>query len=233
MLLNEILEPIDTDEIERALEPFLQFIASGKELSRKSIANKLEKTLKRFGVEEVTIDDSDKIDPGDMNINAAYDPDDDEEGLDPFYLELLFSTNDKTISFDTQGVSNIKERLLDALEHEMIHMQQYRRRDFAVQRSYRSKSKDPNLSQAQEYLGNEDEIEAFAKNIASELIRKADKDGAIDLLRMANKTAQFRDKVGHLLSPNLFGYLATWDFDSTHPVIKKLLKKVYNYIQSS
>jgi len=50
---------------------------------------------------------------------------------------------------------------------------------------------------------------------------------------MAKNTAQFKDEMGYLLSPNLFGYLGAWDFNTSHPVIKKLLKKVYNYIQNS
>src|SRR5210317_355311 len=89
------------------------------------------------------------------------------------------------------------------------------------------------LPKSKEYLGNDDEIEAFAKNISTELIRKAGKEGSLDLLRMANKTAGFKDEMGYLLSPNLLGYLAMWGFDTKHPVIKKLLKKVYNYIQNS
>ena len=49
---------------------------------------------------------------------------------------------------------------------------------------------------------------------------------------MANKTAQFKDEMGNLLSPNLFGYMGMWNFDSKHPVIKRLLKKIYQYINS-
>ena len=67
-------------------------------------------------------------------------------------------------------------------------------------------------------------------NIADELVRKVDKDGALKLLRMANKTAQFKDEMGDLLAPDLFAYMSMWDFDSKHPVIKRLLKKIYQYI---
>ncbi len=81
-------------------------------------------------------------------------------------------------------------------------------------------------------MSRTDEIEAYAMNIADELVRKADKDGALALLRMANKTAQFKDEMGDLLSPDLFAYMALWDFKSNHPVLKRLLKKVYQYITS-
>ena len=233
MRFFEITEPADRKKIEQAMQSFVQFISSGEELEHEEVADKLYQSLQQFGVNDIETSQSDLVDAGDMNLNASYDPADDEDGEDPINIELVFSKEDDTISFSPRGVSMIKDRIVDALEHEMIHLKQFRKRDFAKQRDYRSKSKKDDVKRAQEYMGNDDEIEAFAKNIASELIRKVDKDGAIQLLRMANKTAQFKDEVGNLLSPNLFGYLATWDFDTKNPVIKKLLKKVYNYVQMS
>jgi len=67
-------------------------------------------------------------------------------------------------------------------------------------------------------------------NIADELVRQVGKEDAIALLRMANKTAQFKDEMGNFLSPDLFAYMGMWKFDSKHPVIKRLLKKIYQYI---
>lgn len=233
MLFFELIQPIDRSELVKALEPFLKFISSGNPISQKQIAKKLRSTLKKHGVAEVTITTSEHVDSGDMNMNAAYDPHDDEDELEPFYIELIFSPKDDTITFSKEGVENIRDRILDSLEHEMIHMKQYRNRNFVKQKDYKTKSDDPGIKKSKQYLGNDDEIEAFAKNISTELIRKAGKDGAIDLLRMANKTAGFKDEMGYLLSPNLLGYLAMWGFDTTHPVIKKLLKKVYFFIKNS
>jgi hypothetical protein len=234
MLLDELSTPVNREELQNALKPFLIYLESGDQpLEPKNIAKKLHQTLKGYGVAEVNVLKSKTVDSGDMNLNASYDPFDDEDELDPFTIDLVFSHKDKTLEFTPDGINNINDRILDALEHEMIHMRQYRSRDFVKQRLYRTKSKEPDVKRAREYLGNDDEIEAFAKNISSELIRKADKDGALELLKMANKTAGFRDEMGYLLSPNLLGYMATWGFDTQHPVIKKLLKKVYNYIQNS
>jgi len=233
MRLYEFTLPSTTQEIETALKPFLKFLSSGKAVTPKQIAVKLYQSLEQFGVAEVNAETSDKVDSGDMNLNAYYDPSEDEDEFEPFFIDLIFSPKDKTLAFEPQGVQNIKERIVDALEHEMIHMSQYRGRGFVKQRKHKPSSKDPKVAQVQQYLGNDDEIEAFAKNISSELVRKADKDGAIQLLRMAKNTAQFKDEMGYLLSPNLFGYLGAWDFNTSHPVIKKLLKKVYNYIQNS
>ena len=148
-------------------------------------------------------------------------------------IKELIKGKDKNLEFTKDGIANIRDRVLDALEHEMIHMRQYRSRSFVRQRDYKTKDKEPDVKRAKEYLGNDDEIEAFAKNISAELLRKRDKQTAIDLLRKVTQTAGLKDELGYLLSPNLLGYLAVWGFNTKHPVIKKLLKKVYNNIENS
>ena len=228
MHLYEIQKPMDRQELEKNLSSFFAYLTMEDDLRPKLIAKQLRQTLKSLGVGEVTVDYVDDIDQGDMNLNATYDPWDDEDELDPYRIELLFNPKDKNgVKFSQDALEEIKHRLLDALEHEMIHSLQYQKRDFKQQRGYRSKNRE------QEYLGNQDEIEAFAKNISSELLRHADKEQAIDMLRSVKNTTELRDKIGNLLSPNLVGYLRAWEFNTRHPVIKKLLKKVYNYIQIS
>jgi len=231
MLMMEFTEPASRKEIEASLESFLTFIASGEEISLKDIAKKLEVDTRSIGVDEVTIVQSKNVEVGDMNMNASYDPIDDQEGFNHFEIELIFSKEDKTIAFSPEGVEAIKHRIVDVLEHELIHKSQYRGRGFKKQREFKpKKGLSDKVRRTREYLGNDDEIEAYAKNIASELIRKSDKDTALTLLRMAGKTAQYREKK-NLLSPNLFGYFAAFDFDTGHPVIKKLLKKIFFYLE--
>ena len=231
MLMMEFTEPASRKEIEASLESFLTFIASGEEISLKDIAKKLEVDTRSIGVDEVTIVQSKNVEVGDMNMNASYDPIDDQEGFNHFEIELIFSKEDKTIAFSPEGVEAIKHRIVDVLEHELIHKSQYRGRGFKKQREFKpKKGLSDKVRRTREYLGNDDEIEAYAKNIASELIRKSDKETALTLLRMAGKTAQYREKK-NLLSPNLFGYFAAFDFDTGHPVIKKLLKKIFFYLE--
>lgn len=228
MYLFELQQPRNRKDLEKSVQAFLAYLTMEDNLKPKYIALQLQQTLEHLGVGEVTVGYADQIERGDMNLNATYDPWDDEDELDPYRIELLFNPKDKkSIKFDTTALEEIKHRLIDALEHEMIHSVQYQKRDFKQQKGYRSRDRE------QEYLGNQDEIEAFAKNISSELLRHADKEQATDMLRSVKNTTELRDKLGNLLSPNLVGYLRAWDFNTRHPVIKKLLKKVYNYIQFS
>tara|TARA_Y100000385_G_C13105598_1_gene647494 strand:+ start:3095 stop:3778 length:684 start_codon:yes stop_codon:yes gene_type:complete len=227
MRLYEVQQPQDRSELAKILGPFLTYLTRDN-LQPKYIARKLKSLIASLGVEKVSVDYTNNVDVNDMNLNATYDPWDDEDELDPYRIDLLFNPKNKDgIKFSADTIEEIKFRVIDALEHEMIHSKQYRKRDFATQKGFRATDRE------QKYLGNQDEIEAFAKNISSELLRHADKEQALDMLRKANSTTELRDKLGNLLSPNLVGYLTAWNFNTRHPVIKKLLKKTYFYIQNS
>jgi dihydrofolate reductase len=39
-----------------------------------------------------------------------------------------------------------------------------------------------------------------------------------------------RDQAGRLLSPNMFAYFKDFGFNTTHPVLKSLMKKTYQYV---
>lgn len=174
---------------------------------------------------EVSVETSLNVDSGEMGINAYYDPDADQDNDVAIEIVLIFNPGDRAINWDKQGVDNFVNELSDALKHELLHANQYRNRDFVDGRGGYDRRSDE-----YEYMSRPDEIEAYALNIADELVRKVDRDGAIELLRMAKKTAQFKDEMGKYLSPNLMAYFALFNWDTNNKVIKRLLKKIYQYI---
>ena len=167
-----------------------------------------------------------------MNLTAYYDPDEDEDENKPFEVVLIINPNDKQITMSRSRWREFAAQVIDYLEHEMIHQNQYRSRDFHPGKQYRSKVKDPNIKQSQEYLGNPDEIEAHAYNLSTELLRKTsgDYDRTLRLLRNFSTTAMTKDQAGRLLSPNLYAYFKDFGFNTTHPVLKSLMKKTYQYV---
>ena len=175
-------------------------------------------------ITHVSMKQIDDIPKGDMNASAFYEQDLDEDGKIPFEIELYFSKEDDQPMTITNP-DPLVNKVIEILKHEFLHQKQARARNFEEP----TMGKD-NRDTSYEYMSRPDEIEAYAMNIADELVKKADKDGAIELLRMANKTAQFKDKMGNLLSPELFAYMSMWNFNSKHPVIRSLLKKIYQYI---
>ena len=165
---------------------------------------------------------------GELSISAHYEPDFDEEGDIAIFIKILFSEEGPaSFTWSDNSKKYFLNKLKDALKHEVLHMKQHRDRNFHPGADGYISDEGTEL----EYMSRPDEIEAYAMNIGDEFIRKVGKDGAVDLLRMAKKTAQFKNKVGQFLSPDLLAYFALFNFDSNHPVVKRLLKKIYQHIQ--
>jgi len=165
---------------------------------------------------------------GELSISAHYEPDFDEEGDTAIFIKLLFSEEGPaSFTWSKNSKKYFLNKLKDALKHEVLHMKQHRDRNFHPGADGYISDKGTEL----EYMSRPDEIEAYAMNIGDEFIRKVGKDGAVDLLRMAKKTAQFKNKVGQFLSPDLLAYFALFNWDPNHSVIKRLLKKIYQHIQ--
>ena len=220
MLLMEITKPSSMKELEMRLKSFQDWLTQGSH-TPEEITSELENNM--GDIARIEMERSPNVDKGDMNASAAYEQEDDEEGEIPFEITLVFSDKE-----DRMTVTNPKpliQRVLDMMKHEMMHQSQARARDFE---DHSQGTDRRNIST--EYMSRGDEIEAYAMNIADELVRKVDKDGALQLLRMAGKTAQFKDEMGNLLSPDLNAYMSIWNYDSKHPVIKRLLKRVYQFI---
>lgn len=200
-----------------------------KNITIRSIANELEKTLRRKYDIEITIEKSSRVSSGSIVINAYYDPESDETGDDiPIQIEFNVSDPEVLLNLDKDMWTKFSNELADAIQHEYLHMSQYRNRDFVNSSKYKPMiSKEiKDFYNSQVYLGNSDEIEAYALNISSELL---------NTYRNKRKTiANIKrlDKSLFKASPNLFAYFMAFNFDSRHPVIRKLLKKVLLYIES-
>ena len=216
-------------EGDRVYQSFAKFF--NKEVTPKQVVSHLRKIVGPTVV--ITTDKSSNVEPNDLNINAYYDPDEDEMDDQPFEITVVFPKDNPNVTMDKEGWREFAIKVIDFLEHEMIHQAQYRSRDFRPGRQYRSKHPDQSTSKSQEYLGNPDEIEAYAYNLSRELLRKTNNDygRTMNLLRNFSKTAMTKDQAGRLLSPNLFGYFKDFGFDTTHPVLKALMKKTYQFVQ--
>ena len=182
---------------------------------------------KHFPIASVKIVRNEELSEGELTIGAHYDPEKDEEGETAVFITIVFSKEGpESFTWNSDSKKYFLNKLKDALKHELLHMKQYRDRDFHAGNDGYDDS-----DMEHEYMSRPDEIEAYAMNIGDEFIRKVGKDGAVDLLRMAKKTAQFKNKLGQFLSPDLLAYFALFKWDTNHSVIKRLIKKIYQHIQ--
>ena len=183
---------------------------------------------KHFPIAKITVVRTPQLKEGELSISAHYDPDLDEEGDTAVFITLVFSQEGPTsFTWTANSKKYFLNKLKDALKHELLHMKQFRDRGFHPGTDGYVSDK----GMEREYMSRPDEIEAYAMNIADEFVRKVGKDGAVDLLRMAKKTAQFKNKLDQFLSPDLLAYFALFNWDTNHTVVKRLIKKIYQYIQ--
>lgn len=199
-----------------------------KNISVKNIADEIEKVLRRKYDIEVSTKKSSNVTQGSIVINAYYDPDNDQRSDTPIEIELAVSDPEVVLNLDSSMWNKFADQLSDAIQHEYLHMVQYRNRDFAKPSKFKpnkNSTEIPGFYRTQQYLGNSDEIEAYALNISNELLNtyKTRKVAVAKLKRL--------DKSIFKSSPNLMAYFMAFHFDSRHPVIRKLLKKILIYIE--
>lgn len=155
-------------------------------------------------------------------VSGQYNSDFDQLNQKCITITLLYSPFDKRIKLlDTTFINFCKE-ISDTILHEIIHMRQYRRRNFKYVSDFKSEHEEHYRRREQGYLGNRDEIDAFGFNIACELYD-----------RYGSRSTQI-EKYLNLNRPkkhNLYKYyLSVFNYDHDHPVIRKLKKKVINYL---
>lgn len=120
--------------------------------------------------------------PNDIPVAGLYDADLDSEGHRPIQMEIAvhkirenFVFNDNDISLDKWATFCIDFAVI--LGHEYVHMHQFRRRSFKMNRPYVSTNKNQNIRDQQCYFGDSDELDAYAWSAAANAIieRRANK----------------------------------------------------------
>lgn len=113
------------------------------------------------------------VDLDQVIISGFYDPDDDEEGLAAVTVYANYNPLQVTIRLADVNWEKICLDLIECVGHEVIHQHQFRNRNFDVcNYIFASKTPIEEKRDAQEYLGNPDEIEAYGYSIAIEMYLK-------------------------------------------------------------
>lgn len=149
-------------------------------------------------------------------VNAYYDHEADKHNDSPIEVDINHNIN-PTNKFEFDQLSQFIVQIYDAVVHELRHQFQSRSRNYI---SYNCETT---------YLGDPDEIDAYSLSIAIELIRNLGKERAIRYLHRASRLSKIRPK-GLYASPTLFAYFNEFR-EASHPVIKRLIKKVYTNLE--
>lgn len=157
---------------------------------------------------------------GMVYIGGMYYSDYDEDLKKSIELIFVYKTTNAIISLKAARFTHLCNLFADTVLHEVIHMNQYRKRNHTMSYDYSSTVLTTKKRIEQCYLGNIDEIGAYSFNIACELLQKF-KNSSDDVIRHIKDTQRIKYK-----SSSWKMYIKAFDYDHTHPVIQELKIKI-------
>lgn len=174
----------------------------------------------RFNI-DVKHAEASQVDQNDIELNGYYDGGLDEAGDVPIEIYLITNPMQDVMIIDDNQFELIARKIADTLSHEVIHMSQFRARDFLeVERIEYTDIEEDSDEDERWYLSSPDEINAYAYNIANELLDKNDITVVMQKLNKI-KDISIEDSV------NLWAYVNAFEKNTSHPVLRRLIKKVY------
>ena len=173
-----------------------------------------------------------KFDPtvefGWVYIGGTYYSDWDEDDRKCIEVVFVYNPFESHVILDKKKFKRMCNTFSDVILHELIHMRQYRRRDFKILPDYESNAEMSELRQEQSYLGCTDEIDAYSFNIACELLDKLGNDQTA-VIEYLGKT----HRKGKLRSHSLRFYLKAFEYNHDHPIIRRLIKRIIRYLPNA
>ena len=163
--------------------------------------------------------------PGIMYMGGAYYSSDDQCGS-ARYIEIVLSYYmfDETLVIKRKRWERFCRLFADTMLHEIIHMRQYRTREFKAIPGYESTAYLAKQRRNQEYYGDKDEIGAYSFNMACELVDRFGTD--IDAIKLyLDSNAVKRHK-----RSTYYRYMQTFDWNHGHKIVRNIKKKVLQQI---
>ena len=161
-----------------------------------------------------------KQDRGFPYMGGSYDSVQDKKGKKNFIeVVLSYHPHDQEVRITRYRWTRLCSLFADTILHEMIHMRQYRSRNFKDIPGYESTAYYHKQRQDQEYYGHRDEMGAFSFNIACEMIDRFGYNSWAISNYMDNITG--RTKKGTFTK-----FLATFDGNHDHVKVRQMKQKV-------
>jgi hypothetical protein len=187
----------------------------------------LYRHLKKYIPLRITKTRYKKASSNNVHVGGCYYSTWDQDNQTCIEVSLLYSPQDEYLKLNTRKFYRMCVVIADTILHEVIHMRQFRRREFKDLPDYPSTARRTSKREEQSYLGNSDEIDAYGFNIACELLdRYKDPKSVAKHLNIDQKNKRVR-------YDEWFMYLKAFDHDHNHPIIKKVKKKVLQYLPNA
>ena len=171
-----------------------------------------------------------QVDPQFVWVGGCYYSDYDKNRTKSIELQFAYSKKDqgRHIKITTRRFTRVCYRVADVLLHEVIHMRQARRRNFKNLPGYQSTAESTKQRVEQEYLGDNDEIDAYAYNMACELHDKF-YGNITEIVAYLNE--EQKGKRRHFNTWRT--YLKAFNWDQNHRIIRRIKKRCIYYLDKS
>jgi len=188
----------------------------GKSLTSRNLVQKIQQAIP-FTECKIVQNNTLAIYNTHLQVSGVYDPELDVDGLPPIEVEISFPKKQPAFTLDDSDLTrqqwnNMIVDVAGTLGHEFIHMSQFRRRKFRWGRCYISNSQTQAVSDAQEYYGIPDEVDAYAWTAAANMTHG-----------LINNGEPYR-----IEQTGIYQIYKTV-FDKKHPVVLKLCKLSNRY----
>lgn len=210
---------LDRDNLYTMMYELKPFVV-GKRLAIKTLQKLLSNHLKYHLPIRVRLQRDPTHDKGIVYIGGAYYAHYDQEERSQIEINFSYRSTSAEIKLSDNRWDRMCRLFADTILHEVVHLRQYRTRQFKDIPGYLSTAYYARDRKEQEYYGHKDEMGAFAFNIACELNDKFgnDFDAAKQYLD-SNLAKRAKKSCWHK-------YLKTFEWNHNHPVIRSMKKKI-------
>ena len=169
-----------------------------------------------------------KTAPNSILIGGCYYSAYDESYKSSIELMLVYNPINKGLKINKPRFWRMCLGFADTMLHEIIHMRQYRRREFKELPDYASNASKDSQREEQSYLGCSDEIDAYGFNIACELLERFGNNPKYVIKHLSIDQKRLRKKYDCWRM-----YLKAFNHDHDHTIIKRLKKKITRYLPAA
>lgn len=173
---------------------------------------------------KVTRDYDFNTEPGLVYIGGFYHVTNDKYKQQCIEVLLSYHPFDSHITITGKRFRAMCNTIADVILHEIIHMRQARARNFKSIPGFSSYAESNKQRKQQNYLGDPDEIDAYGFNIACALYER------LGSYRSVAKHLNIDMNDKRRRKDSWYTYLQAFDHNHSHPVIKKLKKRIMYYV---
>lgn len=164
---------------------------------------------------------------GVIYMGGVYYSELDKKGKPAIELNLNYHPNDKKLTVTMNRWRRMSYRFAHILLHELVHLRQFRARNFKSIPGYQSTAELTTERRAQEYFGDRDEMGAFAFNIACELIdRFGYNPNVIKRYLDTNNVRRHKNSWWYC-------YLTTFNWNHNHKIIRRMKRKIMTQLENA